>query len=142
MSAPLEVPVGIAVVRLGNRVLVGERPPGTAYAGYAEFPGGKCLPDELPEACAARECLEETGVEVRVVQSLGTFIHQYPHGLLRLAFFECVPTNEPTPRAPFRWVDRTELATLRFPEANEEVLRVLMNEQRVSCTPGKAGLRP
>ena len=38
---------------------------GTVYAGYWEFPGGKCEPGESPAAATARECLEETGLTRR-----------------------------------------------------------------------------
>ena len=48
--------IGIAVVEHAGRYLVGIRGPDVPLAGYAEFPGGKCLPNESPEDCAVREC--------------------------------------------------------------------------------------
>ena len=56
MSNPSPKRIGIAVVEHEGRYLVGTRGPDGPLAGYAEFPGGKCLPDELPEMCAIREC--------------------------------------------------------------------------------------
>ena len=68
MSARSEqpIPVGIGIIRREGRFLVRQRPEGTVYAGFWEFPGGKCEPGESPAAATARECLEETGLTVVV----------------------------------------------------------------------------
>ena len=128
MNATDETRVAIAIVRQDERFLVGVRPEGVPLAGHAEFPGGKCRADESSEACAVRECLEETGIAVRVLRLRREFIHQYPHGRLRLAFFDCDPMKESTPAGSYRWIERAELATLRFPEANDAVLQELLGE--------------
>lgn len=52
--------IAIAVVQRGEQFLIGQRPLGVALAGLWEFPGGKVLPGESPEAAAVRECQEET----------------------------------------------------------------------------------
>jgi len=120
--------IAIAVVEHNGQFLVGERPAGVPLAGYAEFPGGKNLPGESATAAAERECLEETGV---AVAAIGTFLsvdHAYEHGLLRLHFLDCRPVNaEDTPRSPFRWVSRSELAELKFPPANSNLLALLLS---------------
>ena len=123
-----EILVAIALVRRGDCWLVGERTANQALAGCAEFPGGKCLPGETPEECAQRECHEETGLEVTVLRRRREVEHEYPHGRLRLVFCDCELKGEEPPRPPFRWAPRSELATLRFPEANAGVLSELMRE--------------
>lgn len=120
--------VGIGLIRRGTQFLIRIRPEGTVYAGYWEFPGGKCEPGESPEAATVRECLEETGLEVRVVELRRIVEHRYPHGQVRLHFFDCVPADpaaEPTTGFGCRWVSAGELSRLRFPEANEPVLAEL-----------------
>lgn len=127
---PMAIAVGLVCCQ--GSYVIGERPAATALAGYWEFPGGKCRAGERPEECVARECREETGLEVRVVRLRQELTHAYPHGTVRLFFFDCQlvqdggPRGEPRAvRAPFRWVPVAELSRYRFPEANRQVIREL-----------------
>lgn len=119
--------IGIAVVEHAGRFLVGTRAAGQVLAGCAEFPGGKCEPDEQSPACAIRECKEETGLQVEAVKLLHRVQFQYPHGAVDLHFWMCRPTSgsELEPANGFCWVPLAELASLPFPEANREVLAIL-----------------
>jgi len=56
--------VACALVDVDNRVLIAQRPEGKAMAGLWEFPGGKLMPGETPEAALIRELKEELGIEV------------------------------------------------------------------------------
>jgi 8-oxo-dGTP diphosphatase len=81
--------------------------------------------------------LEETGIAVDAALRLQTE-YTYPHGRLRLYFFDCVPTGrggELAPRAPFRWVSVADLPSLAFPPANGAVLESLRHcpEPVVPC---------
>lgn len=125
------VHVAVAVVRLRGRVLVGTRRD-APYAGYAEFPGGKCQPGESPECCVVRECSEETGIAVVPLRVLDRVRAEIAGRCVELTFFDCVPAAEatawPAAEGHFRWVTREELPGLRFPPANERVLRMLMEQ--------------
>jgi 8-oxo-dGTP diphosphatase len=123
--------VGIGLIRRRGDFLVRRRPEGTVYAGYWEFPGGKCEPGETPEQTTARECQEETGLEVVVGRLRRVIEHHYPHGLVRLFFFDCVPADpaaEPSANSGSRWVSATQLLSLRFPDANEPLLEELSGD--------------
>jgi 8-oxo-dGTP diphosphatase len=125
------IPVGIGLVRRAGRFLVRRRPAGTVYAGYWEFPGGKCEPDETPAEATARECLEETGLRIVVGPLRRIVTHHYPHGLIELSFHDCTtenPVAEPDPQTGFRWVRIEQLARLRFPEANDIIVEELSRE--------------
>jgi 8-oxo-dGTP diphosphatase len=122
------IDVGIGVIERAGRFLIRLRPEGTVYAGYWEFPGGKCEPGESPAAATARECLEETGLEVEVVSLRRVVEHHYPHGRVRLHFHDCRlldATAEPREGSGCRWVAGPELRAIRFPEANEAILEEL-----------------
>jgi len=128
---PVEQVAAIAIVRRGEHFLVGRRCSSGPLAGFAEFPGGKCAPGESPTDTAVRECLEETGLRVRIVRNRAERLHDYPHARLRLFFFDCEPIEpleEASPRPPFAWRHRDELRDLPFPAANAEVIRDLLHE--------------
>ena len=123
--------VGIGIIRRPSdgRFLIRERPPGTVYAGYWEFPGGKVEPGEAPAETTERECLEETGLAVRAHSLRAQIEHTYPHGRVRLHFFDCTPADPSAqPDSACRWVLASELPSYRFPEANEPVLAQLVAE--------------
>ena len=111
-----------------------QRPAQTVYAGYWEFPGGKCQTGEHPAQAVARECLEETGLRVVVGRLRYSTLHRYPHGLVELHFHDCAPvdpTTQPAASSGFRWVPAGDLRTLRFPEANEPVVTELARQSDV-----------
>ena len=90
--------IGIAIVEHQQRYLVGVRGPNIAMAGYDEFPGGKCLVNESPSACAIRECLEETGLRVRINRLLDQQEIETSRGLLKLYFSFVIPLRSPRSR--------------------------------------------
>jgi 8-oxo-dGTP diphosphatase len=61
----LTLVVACALVDIDKRVLIAQRPPGKALAGYWEFPGGKVDPGERPEQALIRELHEEIGITVK-----------------------------------------------------------------------------
>jgi 8-oxo-dGTP diphosphatase len=120
-------PIAIAVVEYDERFLIGVRPAGGVLAGQWEFPGGKVRPGETWAQCAARECREESGIEVEVVALYTECEHAYDFGLLHLQFFHCRPLDPAQqPRSPFRWVVRRELSEYQFPAANGQILKRLI----------------
>ncbi len=122
------IPIGIAIVLSHECVLVGQREQVTHLAGYAEFPGGKCEIGESAAECAIRECFEETGLRVEVVETLHHDVHQYPDRAVDLSFFLCrlVESIEQHPDAsPFAWIQLDELSEQNFPAGNHAVLQIL-----------------
>lgn len=60
----LHLVVACALLDRDGRVLIARRPRKQSFGGLWEFPGGKVLPGEAPEAALTRELREEIGVEV------------------------------------------------------------------------------
>ena len=82
------VPVAAAVLlRDDGRVLLAQRVPGTPYAGYWEFPGGKREPGESMRDALVRELREELGIEVTRAAPWLTRTYVYPHAHVELHFF-------------------------------------------------------
>lgn len=124
--------IGIAVVEHHGRYLIGIRGSDQVLAGHAEFPGGKCQAGESSADCAVRECREETGLDIVADRLLERVLFRYPHGDVELFFWICRPVNPDAvadDQLSFRWVPRSELATLNFPEANRSVIQRLLRTQ-------------
>ena len=75
------------LLRPDGQVLLAQRPPGKAYAGYWEFPGGKLEAGETPRAALARELNEELGIDVRRASPWLVQEFVYPHAHVELHFF-------------------------------------------------------
>ena len=123
------VDIAVAVVEHDGKFLIGLRPAGVALGGLWEFPGGKVESGETPATAAVRECLEETGLAVRITGEYPRVVHDYAHGRVRLHFFECALAEPPRPLPQgFRWVLRADLTQYSFPPANARLLSILSGE--------------
>lgn len=122
--------IAVAVVERDGMFLIGQRAEGTPLAGYWEFPGGKLKSGETPEVAAVRECLEETGLEVRVTGAYPSTSHDYDHASLRLHFLACevIDQRRALPDR-FRWAPAQELGNYQFPPANQTLLEHLTRER-------------
>jgi hydrolase, NUDIX family len=93
------------------------------FPGHIDFPGGEVEPEETPEAAAAREIQEETGLSVNPNKLKKLFTKQYRQTTHIL--FEA-KLAEPEAKAAlswehkgYRWITPEELKSLpRFPGAD------------------------
>ena len=117
-----------AVIARDGRLLVTRRLEGTHLSGYWEFPGGKCEPGEAHESCLAREILEELDVVAEVGPEILVTEHAYPSRTVRLHFRWCRIQGEPKAvlGQAMRWITREELGDLQFPEADRELIDLLV----------------
>lgn len=120
-----------AIVEREGRLLVTRRLEGTHLAGLWEFPGGKCDPGETHEACLARELSEELGVTSSIGPEMLTVEHAYPERTVRLHFRTCTIAGDPRPLLgqEIKWVERSDLASLEFPDADRELIDMLSRRQ-------------
>jgi mutator protein MutT len=127
----VKITVAAAVVERDGKVLVTRRLPGVHLSGLWEFPGGKCEPGESLETCLRRELLEELNVEADIGRELLATTHEYPDKCVEIHFLGCSLGSEPRPQQgqELQWVRRRDLATLDFPAADEELIRLLTDER-------------
>ena len=121
------ITVVAAVVEENDAFLVTRRPEGVHLAGMWEFPGGKIAPTESHADALRREMREELDTDVDVGPLVFETTHAYPERSVSLYFYRCVLRGEPQPRLgqEMRWVRRSDLASLGFPPADEELIRML-----------------
>ncbi len=114
-------------------LLIAQRKDGVHQGGLWEFPGGKCLPGEAPADCALRETLEETGLEVSVLEAWPEITHVYPDRTVTLHPFLCQAAgSDAQPRESKRvvWVPLADLQNYLFPAANAPLIARLQANPR------------
>jgi mutator protein MutT len=116
-----------AIVERDDAFLLTLRPDGTHLAGHWEFPGGKVDAHETHGEALRREVFEELDAVVEVGELAHTVIHDYPGTTVQLFFYRCELRGEPKPMLgqQMRWVPRSELAQLPFPDADRELVTLL-----------------
>lgn len=119
-----------AIIRDGDRYLVGQRAANKAQGGLWEFMGGKVEPGETPEQALARECREELDLEIENECIVDSVIHEYPGKTIRLTLISCSPKTDSSPKAlehqQIRWVTRDEMDAIDFAPADRELIQRLL----------------
>ena len=130
-----QIHVGAAVMlrptETGPELLLAQRPPGEALAGFWEFPGGKLEARETALHAVVREVREELGVDVEAIELMAQETHLYPHGLqVVLSFVRCTaPTGtlQPLDGQAFRWVLLADVDPEELLEADRPFIRRLID---------------
>lgn len=123
-SEPIQVVA--AVIRKGDRLLVGLRPSGKRHGGLWEFPGGKLDEGETALEGAARELREELGVSVLEVSAAQVSFRD-PGSPFVIAFHDVRIRGEPRAleHAELRWCRPDELAALPLAPSDARFVRTL-----------------
>lgn len=115
-----------AIIKDGDRYLVGQRPSHKSQGGLWEFMGGKIEPGETPEQALVRECREELALEIEGQRVIDSVIHEYPEKTIRLTLLECRPKAGSVPQAlehqSIRWVTPAEMHSMPFCPADTELI--------------------
>ena len=100
------------------------------FKGCWAFPGGFMEMDEDAEDCAKRELKEETGMEVRSLEYLGTFseVNRDPRGrTITIAYYAVVEKSDvigADDASQARWFPIDSIPSLAFD--HEEILRAAL----------------
>ena len=116
-----------AIIKDGDKYLIGQRPAHKSQGGLWEFMGGKIEPGETPEQALKRECLEELALEIENERIIDSVVHEYPEKTIRLTLISCSPKSGSIPKAlehqQIKWVTRAEMDALDFASADRELIR-------------------
>ncbi|MEZ5857145.1 MAG: (deoxy)nucleoside triphosphate pyrophosphohydrolase [Hyphomicrobiaceae bacterium] len=132
MPKPILLVVAAGLVDADNRILIAQRPEGKSMAGLWEFPGGKLMPDETPEAALVRELGEELGIEVcETCLAPFTFAsHTYETFHLLMPLYLCrrwEGTVTPREGQRVKWVRAAKLADYPMPPADVPLIPMLFD---------------
>jgi len=124
----MTIAVVAAVIEHDNRFLITRRQDGVHLAGHWEFPGGKVGAGESHAAALRREILEELDTDVLVNDLVLETAHAYSDRTVTLFFYRCDLLGTPKPMLgqEMEWIARSELSSLLFPPADDELIRVLV----------------
>ncbi len=117
--------VAVAVIRRGNRYLIGRRPVGGLLGGLWEFPGGKVEAGESHEEALVREAREETGLAIHVGEKIAVVDHAYSHFAVTLHVYACeVASGRALAKyhTLLKWVRSADFGQYAFPAANRRFL--------------------
>lgn len=119
-----------AVIERDDEFLLTLRLDGTHLAGHWEFPGGKVHHSETHAEALRREIFEELDAVAQVGDLLHTVTHAYAAQTVELFFYRCGLVGEAKPMLgqQMRWVPRSGLAALPFPEADRDLIAQLIGK--------------
>ena len=123
-----EYNVSIGIILKGERFYIQKRPSDGHLGGMWEFPGGKAKEGESPEQALIRECREEIGAGIDIVQPLALVHHAYSHFKIHMSVFICRLKEgdvHPPQDQPFQWITAAELERYPFPGANHKFFPAL-----------------
>ena len=127
--------VGAAILD-GDRLLAARRLEPPELAGGWELPGGKVDPGETDEEALVRECREELGVLIRLIDRVGGDWPMGTTAILRVWTAEVIEgTAQPLEdHSELRWLEPSEWYDVEWLAADLPVVRAL--EQLVLQKPG------
>jgi len=109
-----------AVIRRGDRLLLGRRPDEKRHGGMWEFPGGKIDEGETPADAARRELAEELALSVTEV---GTRLHTVQDGSspFVIEFYPVEATGDPIAleHSELAWLTPESMASLPLAPADQ-----------------------
>lgn len=127
-NRPLTDVAAAVLLRADGTFLLAQRPPGKAYAGYWEFPGGKVEAGETPAEALSREICEELNVRISCAYPWLTQTFSYPHARVQLHFYRVLAWDgEPQAQEGqvLSWESTKALSVSPLLPANGPILRGL-----------------
>ena len=127
-NRPPVIQVAVALVRRGDRFLVGKRSTDAHLGGLWEFPGGKCEIGESVGDAALRELREECDVIATIDSVLPQLRHDYGDRIIELTPVACrwvSGEGEPIGTEVCHWFTLAELRALPMPAMNDAILNQL-----------------
>ncbi len=126
MSVKTKLVAAALIVNDAGGILLTQRGPTQAMAGFWEFPGGKLEEGESPTDALLREIKEELGCALIVGPVYDVLFHRYPQFDLLMVVYTCgLPpgeTPQPLQVADMRWLSPAALASVEILPADAPLI--------------------
>jgi len=122
-----------ALIEKDGRMLLCKRMPDDRFGSMWEFPGGKVEKNEERIDALRRELIEEIGVEVEIVDLVGTLEDEIPIMKIYVYLYNCnIMRGEPRciECQDIRWVTLDEAQGLELAPADKKIVKYLMDKRR------------
>ncbi|MCA9395573.1 MAG: (deoxy)nucleoside triphosphate pyrophosphohydrolase [Candidatus Omnitrophica bacterium] len=122
-----------AVICESGRYLITRRPPGSAFEGLWEFPGGKTETGESDEHALIREIKEELGIGIAVGDLFASVSHRYETFDIYLrVYLASIISGKivPSENQEYLWADPDDFDRFTFVEADYPIVKRLTEEER------------
>jgi 8-oxo-dGTP diphosphatase len=124
--------VTCAIIQKGELFLACQRSVIMSMPLKWEFPGGKLEKDEDEINCIKREIKEELNVEIKIIQKLRSFTHDYTSFQIELIpFLSEIISGEIILKehSQYQWLQKSELSELDWAAADLPIVEeILMNK--------------
>ena len=114
-----------ALIWMGDKFMICQRPANKARALLWEFVGGKVESGETKEQALVRECKEELNIILSVGDVFIDVVHEYPDITVHLTLFNAtIAEGEPQKleHNDIQWITPSEITKYEFCPADEEIL--------------------
>jgi 8-oxo-dGTP diphosphatase len=119
----------------GDEIVICQRTRHQSMPLKWEFPGGKIEHGEQPRDALRRELEEELGIDAKIEDEVSRIVHTYPNGgTVELRFYAVREFQRELENRIFKdvqWVNRKELPSFDFLEADAPVVRDLADGKLV-----------
>ena len=123
------VEVVAAIIWDKDRFLICQRPENKTRGLLWEFVGGKVEKGETKERALIRECEEELGITVSVIDVFTEVIHEYPDMTVHLTVFNAKIKDgvlQKLEHNDIKWIRPSEISEYEFCPADKEILEKII----------------
>ncbi len=120
--------VAVGLIWRKDAVLIARRPPDKMLGGLWEFPGGKCIDGESPDAAVVRKVAEETGLNIEPVLPYCSMKHSYTHFKITLTAFKCRRLSgraQARSSDEIRWVRLDDISNYPFARTGAKIIETV-----------------
>ena len=120
--------VVVGLIMKNKKFLISKRPKKGLLSNLWELPGGKMKLKENKKICLKREIKEETDIQIKILNEVGTVKHQYSHFGVIITLFKCQYVSgiaKPHASQDVKWISFNQKKQFAFPKATHKLFQLI-----------------